>query len=120
MPKILRFEDLACWQEARELSKCVYRITRERRVCLDLALKDQMQRSAISVISNIAEGKERETASEFVRFLFLAKGSAGELRAQVIVASDIGALSAEEREELAARTLKVSRLLGGLIASLRR
>lgn len=83
MARILRFEELICWQEARELTKRIYRLTQDSPINTNDYLKDQMRRSAISIVSNIAEGKERETASEFVRFLFVAKGSAGELQAQL-------------------------------------
>ncbi len=120
MNKILRFEELTCWQEARELTKHVYRITQESPINTDFCLKDQLRRSAISIVSNIAEGQERETASEFVRFLYVAKGSVGELRAQLIIARDAGAISDGEIDELMARASKIATILGALIASIKK
>lgn len=120
MNRILRFEELNCWKEARELTKRIYQITRDSPIRTDHYLKDQMRRSAISIVSNIAEGKERETASEFVRFLFVAKGSAGELQAQLSIASDVGAITKMDFGELTKRVSKVSTMLGALIASIKR
>lgn len=76
-----RFEELYCWQEGRELVKPVYSMTRQAKF-VDFSLKDQIQRAAVSVISNIAEGFERNNKEEFLYFLYVAKGSCGEVRAQ--------------------------------------
>jgi four helix bundle protein len=82
--KVRSFEDLFVFQEAFVLTNDIYRITREGPLAKDYALADQMRRSAISIVSHIAEGFERETAAEFIRPLFVAKGSCGELRAQLM------------------------------------
>ncbi len=78
MTTIERFEDLICWQKGRELTRQIYKALRE---CKDYGFKDQIQRAAVSVMSNIAEGFERGTQQEFLNYLYIAKGSAGEVRA---------------------------------------
>ena len=88
MSSAKRFEDLVAWQKARLLANDVYRITREGPLARDFGLRDQMQRAAVSIASNIAEGFERDTIPDFIHFLFIAKGSAGELRTQLYLALD--------------------------------
>lgn len=90
MSTIERFEDLICWQKARELTKQVYRSLKS---CNDFGFKDQIQRASVSVMSNIAEGFERGTQQKFINYLFIAKGSAGEVRAQLYTAVDVGYLN---------------------------
>lgn len=85
---IRRFEDLAVWQTARQLTRGVYRAIRSQRLGKDFSLADQMKRAAVSIVSNIAEGFERGTRKQQIEACYLAKGSAGELRAQTIVAHD--------------------------------
>lgn len=92
MATIQRFEDLMCWQKARVLTKEVYRALAP---CRDHGFKDQIQRASVSVMSNIAEGFERGTKNELVNYLHIAKGSAGEVRAQLYAAYDIGYLNIE-------------------------
>ena len=84
--KITRFEGLECWQEATSLAIDIYKITSEGDFGKDYGLRDQLRRAAVSIASNIAEGKERETPSEFIRFLYIAKGSTGELKTQLYIA----------------------------------
>ena len=85
--KVERFEDLFVWQRARELVRLVYQATNGWK---DYGLKDQIRRAAVSVMSNIAEGFERGTKDEFLYFLYVARGSCGEVRAQSYVAIDQG------------------------------
>ena len=80
-----KFEDLFIWQKARELTREVYKISNNWN---DRSLQDQIRRAAVSVLSNIAEGFERGTKDEFLYFLYIARGSAGEVRAQLYVAID--------------------------------
>ena len=80
------FEDLEVWKKACRLTVRVYEVLRE---CRDYGLKDQMTRAAVSIASNIAEGAERDSAAEFIRFLHIAKGSAAELRTQTYIAFQI-------------------------------
>lgn len=86
------FRDLLVWQEAKLLAVDTYRITEEN-FARDFALKGQMQKAAVSVASNIAEGYERGSDKEFVRFLLIAKGSLSELRTQFEIAMEIGYIS---------------------------
>ena len=83
MAKIKRFEDIESWKKSRELAKSVYRITLNQRFARDFGLRDQIRRASVSILSNIAEGFERDGDKEFIQFLSLAKGSCGEVRAQL-------------------------------------
>ena len=100
MVTIQKFEDLICWQKARLLTKEIYKALKN---CKDFGFKDQIQRAAVSIMSNIAEGFERGTRQELVNYLYIAKGSAGEVRAQLYAALDAGYLNIE--------TLECSRLV---------
>jgi four helix bundle protein len=86
--KVEMFEDLEVWQKGRELVNKVYDLVRDEPFCRDYALRDQILKAAISVPSNIAEGFERQSDQEFIRFLYIAKGSAGEVRSQLHHALD--------------------------------
>ena len=88
MTKICRFEDIDAWKKARELTKKIYEITSQGNLARDYALKDQLRRAAISIMANIAEDFEREGNKEFKQFLAMAKGSVGEVKAQLYVALD--------------------------------
>jgi len=80
------FEDLEVWKEARRLTNEIYGATRNDGFSKDFGLRDQIQRAAVSIMSNIAEGFERGGNQEFIQFLYIAKGSCGEVRAQLHVA----------------------------------
>src|SRR5216684_4253257 len=86
------FEDLEVWKEARRLTQRIYQLTKNENFSKDFALRDQIRRAAVSIMSNIAEGFERSGTAEFNQFLATAKGSAGEVRAQLYVALDQGYL----------------------------
>jgi four helix bundle protein len=86
--QIKNFEDLEIWQLARRLTQEVYTLGRTQKFSRDYGLKDQVQRAAVSIMSNIAEGFERGGNPEFVQFLYVAKASCGELRSQFYVALD--------------------------------
>jgi four helix bundle protein len=90
-----RFEDLPCWQKARELSQRVFEISNEQNFKKDFSLKDQICRAAVSVPSNTAEGYKRNSPRDFVRFLNIAKGSIGELRTQLYITRELGYLEKE-------------------------
>lgn len=90
MNKSRTFEELPVWQKARELTMGIYTAAKQKPFCFDKGLVDQITRAAVSVMSNIAEGLERGTTNELIYFLFIAKGSAGEVRAQLYVAEDQG------------------------------
>jgi four helix bundle protein len=109
-----RFEDLLVWQKARDLTRAIYELTSAPPFNRDFALRDQLRRAAVSVMSNIAEGYEREGDSEFGHFLSIAKGSCGEVRSQLYVARDQGYIEAAPCERVLERAAEVSRMLHGL------
>ncbi len=115
-----RFEDLFAWQKARVLTGEIYRVTRAGDLSRDFALIRQMQRSAISVMSNIAEGYERNRPGELHQFLSIAKESCGELRSQMYIARDAGYLSTEQVNLLRSQAEEVSRIINGLRSSIKR
>jgi four helix bundle protein len=94
------FEDIEAWQKARELSKSIYEITIIGNFSKDYSLKDQINRSAGSVMDNIAEGFERGGNREFIQFLAIAKGSIGEVRSQLYRAKDRNYIEPENFNQL--------------------
>ena len=115
--KIERFEDLIAWQKARSLTYIVYQVTRQGAFARDFGLSNQVQRSAVSIMSNLAEGFERSGLGEFHQFLSTAKSSCAEVRSQLYVALDVGYLSQVEFEQLLAQAEEVGRIIGGLRAA---
>ena len=105
------FESLGVWKRSSRLAVKVYQALAN---CRDFGLKDQMTRAAVSIPSNIAEGYERGTNKEFLRYLNIAKGSASELRTQLYIAKEIGVISAETMSELVEETKGVSGMLRNL------
>jgi four helix bundle protein len=112
------FEDLPVWQAGRELVKRVYALTRQAPFCRDAGLCDQIQRAAVSVPSNIAEGHERGSTPDLIQFLFYAKGSAGEVRSQLYHVEDLGYAAAPECEALRAFCRDISRQISAWIQSM--
>ena len=112
------FEDLRVWQTARALTNAVYECTNKGAFFEDFGLRDQFQRAAVSVMSNIAEGFESRTQSQFIHYLGQAKASAGEVRCQLYVAKDQEYLSEAKFDRLHDRAEKVSRQLYRLIQHL--
>jgi four helix bundle protein len=119
IPKGKRFEDLEIWQAARLLVSDIYRATSTGAYALDFALRDQTCRAAVSAMSNIAEGFERDGNRELFQFLALAKGSCGEVRSQLYVTSDQGYLSAEETEKHRQSAVRLSRMISSFMKYLR-
>lgn len=117
---VSRFEELIAWQKARVLTATIYRMTTSATFAKDYGLKDQIQRAAVSVMSNIAEGFERGSSAEFHQFLVIAKASCAELRSQLYVAKDIGYIDQPIFDETLALGEEVARLVGGLRASVKR
>lgn len=95
-----RFEDLEVWQKSKELTNLVYKYSSDVIFAHDFGLPDQMRRAAVSIMSNIAERFESQTQSMFIKYLGYAKGSAGELRAQLYIARDQNYLSVEQSSEM--------------------
>jgi four helix bundle protein len=118
LSKIDRFEDLIAWQKARELTRAIYQVTQQGAFARDFGLARQIQRAAVSIMSNIAEGFERRGRREFHQFLSTAKGSCAEVRSQLYVAFDIGYLEASDFQRLLAQAEEVGRVVGGLRASI--
>ena len=112
--KIEKFEDFIAWQKARSLTREIYQITNLPAFSRDFGLKDQIRRSAVSVMSNIAEGFERGRASEFHQFLSIAKGSCAELRSQLYVALDADYIPQPRFDHLMAMATEVGLVVGGL------
>jgi four helix bundle protein len=115
MATVTRFEDLVSWKKARELNRRVYQLTRQPPMSRDYGLCDQMRRSSLSVMCNIAEGFERGGRKEFIQFLSIAKGSAGEVRAQLVAALDAPYIDQPTFEEMTALAVEVGRLIAGFI-----
>jgi len=91
-----RFEDLEVWQRAKDLTNLIYEFSTDGSFARDFGLRDQMRRASVSIMSNIAEGFESQTQAMFIKYLAYAKGSAGELRAQLYIARDQGYITDEE------------------------
>ncbi len=115
MATISCFEELEVWKRARELVRAVYGVTRHDLFSKDFALCNQIRRAAISIPSNIAEGFERDGRLEFIQFLSIAKGSAGEVKAQLYIALDQHYLSEDEFMELKQKLTETANLLGGFM-----
>ena len=120
MARVERFEDLIAWQKARTLTRSIYEVTRQGEFAKDFGLAGQMQRAAVSIMSNIAEGFERSSSAEFHQFLSTAKASSAELRSQLYVAYDVGYLSQSRFEDLLDQGEELARILGALRASIQR
>jgi len=112
------FEDLHVYQRARELTNTVYQVTKQDAFSKDRALSDQIRRASVSVMSNIAERFERGTKTEFIQFLYIAKGSCGEVRAQLRIARDQDYIPASEYDRLHDLARKISGMLSNFIAHL--
>jgi four helix bundle protein len=118
MPLIKKFEELIAWQEARKLVKMIYETTRDGSLAKDFGLRDQIQRAAVSVMANIAEGFDCESKIEFARFLVIARRSAAEVQSLLYAAQDIGHIDAKTFSGLYDQTNKTKAIIGGLKTSL--
>jgi len=118
MTTIRRFEDLDAWVSARQLCRAVYRVSKDGRLAADFGLTNQIRRAAVSVMSNIAEGFESRTTPMFIEFLGRAKGSAGEVRAQLYVALDAEYISPDQFAEFSTMAANTSSCIGGLMRHL--
>ena len=114
-----RFEELVIWQKSRDFAKMIYSLTRTLAFAKDYGLKDQIQRAAVSVSSNIAEGFERNGNVEFTNFLFIAKGSCGEVRSQLYIAYDLNYITQVQFEEAVSQSVELSKLIYSFIKSLK-
>ena len=108
MAAVKDFEELTIFQNARELSKKIYPVTNKDSFKSDFRFVQQIRAAAGSIMDNIAEGFERTGNKEFINFLYIAKGSCGEVRSQLIRANDVGYLTPEEYDELYSDCRKLS------------
>lgn len=111
-----QFEDLKIWQKSKELALYVYASQKNSR---DFSFRDQLQRAAISVMNNIAEGFERKSDKEYLYFLSVAKGSAGEVRSMIILASELGYMTTEEVVVSSKGYVELSRMISGMMSAIK-
>mgnify|MGYP003347105384 FL=1 len=119
MSTIKRFEEIISWREARELNRVLRRLIKEKRFERNFGLISQIERSAGSIMDNIAEGFERGGNKEFIQFLYIAKGSCGELRSQMYRAIDDGYINEKEFSMISDHCNKISNLIFKLIEYLK-
>lgn len=119
MAKVQKFEDLEIFQSARDLCKEVYAITKDGEFHKDMRFVQQIHASAGSVMDNIAEGFEREGNKEFINFLYIAKGSCGEVRSQIIRASDVGFIDNDTATRLYNDCISLSKAISKFIKTLK-
>jgi four helix bundle protein len=120
MSGVDRFTNLIVWQKARALTKDIYEATKSGSFSKDYGLSNQIQRASVSIMSNIAEGFERNRPAEFHQFLSIAKGSCAEVRSQLFVAFDVGYLNQNQFNKLTAQAEEVTRLISDLLTSLQK
>jgi len=113
------FEDMEVWQDARGFVKLIYIASANREFAKDFGLRDQIRRAAASIMSNIAEGLERQTNKEFAQFLYIAKASAAEIRSQLYVALDLNYIDRASFEQLNNKAVSIARQLSGFIKHLK-
>ena len=113
--RILKFTDSIAWQKARVITKQSYTLFKDSK---DFAFKDQICRASISIMNNIAEGFERQTNKELKNFLYIAKGSTGEVHSMAYSALDLGYISQPQFEELEAQLIETAKVISGLIKTL--
>jgi len=113
--KFERFEDILAWQKAKLLTIEIYGLFQESK---DFGFKDQILRASVSIMNNIAEGFERKSNNEFKHFLFIAKGSCGEVRSMIILANDLKKINHTEYSMLFNLSVEISKMLSALIKTL--
>lgn len=111
------FKELKVWQKGKDLAVYIYQITNTGDFSKDYGLRDQIRRAAVSIASNIAEGDERETDKEAIRYFYFAKGSSAEVLTQAIIAYEIGYLKQETFKEVEQRCIEISGMLSKLISA---
>lgn len=109
------FRDLHVWNKSKDLAVHIYRITESGSFGRDFGLRDQIRRASVSIASNIAEGDERDTNKDSVRFLYMAKGSLAEVITQTIIAYEVGYLKEADCKHIDQECEVIGRMLGSLI-----
>ena len=110
--QIQTFEDIAVWKKSRELTILLYTYLR---LCKDYSYKDQAQRAAVSIMNNIAEGFERKGNKEFVKFLYISKGSCAEVRSLLHLGKDLEYFDKKQYDLLCGYSIEISKMLSGFI-----
>lgn len=118
--RIERFEDIDAWKEARKLVNIVYALSNEGEFSRDFGLKNQFRDASVSIMSNIAEGFDRETNREFIQFLVIARASTSEVKSHLYVALDRKYVNQEKFEETYNQATKVTSLIDGFIRYLKK
>lgn len=109
------FRELKVWQRSKDLAVAIYKTTEEGPLAKDFGLRDQMRRAAVSVSSNIAEGDERNTDKDAIRFFYMAKGSLAEIITQLEIAGEVGYLERNKVFPIQDECLEIAKMLGALI-----
>jgi len=112
--KIDKFEDIIAWKRGKELTIMVYKVFKN---CKDFSFKNQIERASVSIMNNIAEGFERKTNKELRNFLFIAKGSAGEVRSMLELGLELSYINQRDFEKMNNLTIETSKILSGFIKS---
>ncbi|MEK9182236.1 MAG: four helix bundle protein [Patescibacteria group bacterium] len=112
---IEKFEDIIAWQKSKEMTIKVYKLFNN---CRDYGFRDQIQRASVSIMNNIAEGFERKSNKEFKQFLYIAKGSCGEVRSMLHLVQELKYISKTEHDFVYSSSLEISRMLSGFIKTL--
>jgi four helix bundle protein len=113
--KVEKFEDIMTWQRAKNLTIDIYKLFENQE---DFSFKSQIQRASVSIMNNIAEGFERKSNKEFKQFLFVAKGSAGEVRSMLHLAFDLKYIKVEQYNKLCNEVIIISKMLSNFIKTL--
>ena len=113
--KIDKFEDIVVWQKAVDFAVYIYELFNDIK---DFGFKSQIERAVISISNNIAEGYERKTNNEFKMFLYISKGSCGEVRSMLHVARNLNRINEEQYNKSISQALEISKMLSGLIKTL--
>ena len=117
--KVNSFEDLQVWKDSRTLVKSIYQLTSVGKFSKDFGLREQIQRAAVSIMNNIAEGFERNNNKEYIKFLGYSKGSAGEVRSMLYVATDLGYISQDSFNTLYQMSINIITQLSNFIKHLK-
>ena len=113
--KIEKFEDIIAWEKSRKLTLEIYKMFTG---CRDFGFRDQIQRASVSIMNNIAEGFERKSNKEFKQFLYIAKGSCGEVRSMLYLAVELKYITNTKYKELLNLSFEISKMLSGFIKTL--
>lgn len=116
--EILNFKDLKVWQKAMEITTEIYTLTKKLPSSEQFGLSSQLQRAAVSIPSNIAEGKQRSTVKDYLHFLKIARGSLAELETQIIICFNLKFISADQYDKIESNIIELTKMLNGLVAKL--